>query len=63
MKLGEGACGVPTAHGSQSSVPRGAGGGSNQRGNWGVKRDENERSGMEPAPPLLKSFGEVLMKP
>lgn len=38
-------------------------GGSNQRGNWGVKRDENERSEMEPAPPLLKSFGEVLMKP
>lgn len=55
-----GRCGVPTAHGSQSSVPRG---GSNQRGNWGVKRDENERSEMEPAPPLLKPFGEVLMKP
>lgn len=59
MKLGEGAAYLPRT--ARNQVCRG--GGSNQRGNWGVKRDENERSEMEPAPPLLKPFGEVLMKP
>lgn len=35
-----------------------AAGGSNQRLNWGIKRDKIKR---EP-PALLKSFGEVLIK-
>lgn len=52
MKLGEGAA-------YRARLPIKCGG-SNQRGNWGVKREEMK---MEPAPPLLKSFGEVLMKP
>lgn len=57
MKLGEGA-----AYRARLAI-KCAAGGSNQGGNWGVKRDENERNEMEPAPPLLQSFGEVLMKP